>query len=248
MSTVTLSAGSHTIDVEPSGVFSPTRISVAPVSGPPLVADPISPTILEWDSTSRLVEVTESSGPQMLETSENFNRGWEARAGEVVLTPVQVDGWRQAWLLPAGVAGVVTLSFTPQVAFVWGLVAGVLAVLVLIVLAALPTRTHMSPEKSRTPNPVWALPVMLSITALLVGGAWMCLAVLFVLVIVSSSPPAWGARVQAAVIGLGVVIAGTATWQGWGTLATCGAICALTAALWTPAMSELLHRPFKPKP
>jgi arabinofuranan 3-O-arabinosyltransferase len=248
MSTVTLSAGSHTIDVEPSGVFSPTRISVAPVSGPPLVADPISPTILEWDSTSRLVEVTESSGPQMLETSENFNRGWEARAGEVVLTPVQVDGWRQAWLLPAGVAGVVTLSFTPQVAFEWGLFAGVLAVLVLIVLAALPARMHMSPEMSRAPNPVWALPVILSITALLVGGVWMCLAALFVLAFVSSSPPTWRARVQTVVIGLGVVIAGTATWQGLGTLATCGAICALSAVMWTPAMSELLHRPFKPKP
>jgi arabinofuranan 3-O-arabinosyltransferase len=184
----------------------------------------------------------------MLETSENFNRGWEARAGEVILTPVQVDGWRQAWLLPAEVAGIVTLSFTPQAAFEWGLLAGVLAVLVLIALAALRARASAPPLNNPTPTPVWALPIMLSIAALLVGGVWLCFTALLVLVTVSASPRAWGVRVQAGVIGLGVVIAGAAIWQGWVTLATCGAICALSAALWTPAMSELLHRSFKRAP
>jgi len=248
MSTVALSAGSHTIDVAPSGVVTPTRISFAPVTGAALVADPISPKILEWGSTSRVVEVPESSRPYMLETSENFNRGWEARAGDVILTPVQVDGWRQAWLLPAEVAGIVTLSFTPQAAFEWGLLAGVLAVLALFALAALRGRVFAPSLNNPTPTSVWALPVMLSLVALLVGGVWLCIAALLVLVAVSASPRAWGVRVQAGAMGLGVVIAGTAIWQGWVTLATCGVICALSAALWTPAMSELVYRPFKRAP
>lgn len=247
-STIALSAGSHTIDVEPSQVVTPTRISLTPVNNAVVVADPISPVVLSWGSTSRAVEVLESGTPRMLETSENFNAGWQARAGDVILTPVQVDGWRQAWLVPAGMAGAVTLEFTPQSIFGWGLVIGALAVLILIGLAAVPAREAVPSAGARMSTQVWTLPIMLWIVALLVGGAWLCLSAVLVLVLVSVSPRRWGSRVQVAVIGLGVVIAGTATWQGWVTLATCAAVSALSAALWTPPMSELLNRTFKREP
>ena len=245
---VSLGVGSHTVAVLPSGVVAPTRMALTPVDDASVVADPTVPKVLLWDSTVRVIALQSDTTSRMLETSENFNTGWLAHVGEVTLAPVQVDGWRQGWLVPAGVAGEVTLNFAPQLAFEWGLLIGLLAVLALVVLAALPTRAIASSVLRRESTHVWNLPIMLGIVALVTGGGWLALAALVILTAICATPRRWGVRVQAAVIGIGVLLAGTATWQGWSAPATCGVICALAAVAWTPAMSSVLQRTFKREP
>ena len=58
-----------------------------------------------WGSARRVLRVT--AGPaSYLVVNENFNAGWQAvTAGGALLRPVRLDGWKQAWLLPAGTSG-----------------------------------------------------------------------------------------------------------------------------------------------
>jgi len=95
--------------------------------------------IEDWSATSRRVEVS-TTAASLLTVRENFNAGWTARLNGHPLRPVQVDGWQQAFLVPAGVHGTVRLSYRPQRAFTAGLLIGLLAVLGLLALAIAPDR------------------------------------------------------------------------------------------------------------
>ena len=68
--------------------------------------------------------------------NENFNAGWQARLDGRPLSAVRLDGWKQAWLLPAGTAGTVTLTYLPDALYRDALGGG-LGGLALIVLVAL---------------------------------------------------------------------------------------------------------------
>ena len=59
----------------------------------------------------------------MLETTESFNAGWVATIGERAVKAYRVDGWRQAWLVPAGVGGTVRLVYEPDSRYRTGLVS-----------------------------------------------------------------------------------------------------------------------------
>jgi arabinofuranan 3-O-arabinosyltransferase len=68
------------------------------------------------------------------------------------LAPVTVDGWQQAWVVPAGASGVVHLRFTPQAAFSTGLIGGAGAVLVLLLLTLpIPRRWRLWAGRVRSP-------------------------------------------------------------------------------------------------
>jgi arabinofuranan 3-O-arabinosyltransferase len=71
----------------------------------------------------------------LLVVHENFNAGWRATLDGNRLAATMVDGWQQAWRVPAGSTGVVHLTYTPQRTVAAGLVLGAVAVLVLVVLA-----------------------------------------------------------------------------------------------------------------
>ncbi len=62
--------------------------------------------------------------------------GWQARLGGTRLRPVRIDGWKQAWLLPAGTAGTVTLTYAPDAGYRDAIFGG-LGTLALVVLVAL---------------------------------------------------------------------------------------------------------------
>jgi arabinofuranan 3-O-arabinosyltransferase len=78
--------------------------------------------------------------PRTLELAENFNAGWVATAAGTPLTAVRVDGWRQAWVVPARVGGTVALTFAPDRAYRSELGAGAIAAILLVVVALLPIR------------------------------------------------------------------------------------------------------------
>ena len=108
---------------------------------------------VRWTSSSSLLRV---SAPvrSFLIVRENFNRGWQATADGRVLAPVQLDGWEQAWLLPAGTRGLVRLTYLPDAGYRAALLCG-LGLLGLVVLAAfMPTgRRRRRPGPARSAGP-----------------------------------------------------------------------------------------------
>jgi arabinofuranan 3-O-arabinosyltransferase len=134
---LTLGSGPHRITLNASSLTEPQSLLLRKVDQPSLptpIALPVSKRT--WSPTSRSVRV-QTSVAALLVVHENVNQGWRATLAGAALAPVTVDGWQQAWVVPAGANGIVVLRFTPQAAFAAGLIAGAGAA-VLLVLLTLP--------------------------------------------------------------------------------------------------------------
>ena len=165
-------------------------------------------TVLGWDDQRRSVEVG-SGGDSYLVVPENANPGWRATLDGVRLVPTRLDGWKQAWLVPAGAAGRVDLVFTPGEQYVLVLrVAGGL-LLLLVVAALLPARRHR-PSYPVVPASMPTAPVLaLGVPALLGGLVGLGCAVVVVVLHRRRMPtPGW-IWVPAAV---GLAAYGTERW------------------------------------
>lgn len=99
--------------------------------------------ITRWDAATRQVRVS-TSEVSYLVVNENFNDGWRAVAGGQELLPVRLDGWRQAWLLPARLSGTVTMHYTPDDSYRAALLIGAGLALAVVVMAAWPARRRTS--------------------------------------------------------------------------------------------------------
>jgi hypothetical protein len=96
--------------------------------------------VLEWGQSQRSLRVGVVDR-SYLEVNENFNAGWQASLDGQVLQPVRLDGWKQAWVLPAGSSGVVTLTYQPAALYRAALIAGLATLIACLLLAvALPRR------------------------------------------------------------------------------------------------------------
>lgn len=143
---VDLEPGVHRVRVtNPSG-FAVTDLSLSPeTSVPALASTPDPVAVTSWTATERRVTVA-AEQESVLAVSESFNRGWGATLDGERLEPVELEGWRQGFVVPAGSNGVVVATYGPQTAFraslVGGLVvAGVLQVLALVLLVRRRRRT-----------------------------------------------------------------------------------------------------------
>ncbi len=65
-----------------------------------------------WQPEYRQVSVGPGAA-SYLELHQNANAGWVATMNGRTLRPVQLDGWQQGFVVPAGKGGVVTLTFKP---------------------------------------------------------------------------------------------------------------------------------------
>jgi len=118
---VRLGPGVHRIQAHHSAEFAVTRLLAEPVGdrrddaarpGTGRGADR-EVTLTQWDASDRAAVV--AAGPEaLLHLPENANPGWEARVDGEELRRVRVDGWQQAWLLPASGEVTVELSYAPQ--------------------------------------------------------------------------------------------------------------------------------------
>jgi arabinofuranan 3-O-arabinosyltransferase len=113
------------------------RAAAGPVAVPAVPAG--TAHVLAWTSSRRVVRVS-ATAASYLTVAQNFNAGWQATLDGRVLPPVQLDGWEQAWLLPAGSAGRVTLSYLPDGPFRWSVFGGLAALLVIMIIAWAPWR------------------------------------------------------------------------------------------------------------
>ncbi|HEY3880309.1 MAG TPA: hypothetical protein VGM12_17075, partial [Trebonia sp.] len=114
--------------------------------------------VMSWTSTLRTLRVNAPTR-SYLEVNENFNAGWQAVIDGRQLPPVRLDGWKQAWVLPAGTAGTVTLTYRPESVYRLA-VAGGLAALALVIVVALTVPRRRSrrpllpwPAASSAPGP-----------------------------------------------------------------------------------------------
>jgi arabinofuranan 3-O-arabinosyltransferase len=112
----------------------PSATSAAPATfAPP--ATPAAPALVRsWTPSRRVVQVTAPIRSYLV-VNEDFNAGWQARLGGARLRAARIDGWKQAWLLPAGTAGTVTLTYAPDARYRDAIFGG-LGTLALVLLVA----------------------------------------------------------------------------------------------------------------
>ncbi len=146
-----LPAGNQRVTAVPSSEFDVTNLTWSSARITPVT--PGQATISAWAATSRQLTVPAGPGRRTLELAENSNPGWIATLDGAELVPVRVDGWRQAWLLPAGSGGTVRLEFAPDRTYRAALLAGAVAVLTLLVLMLVPPRRG-TVVTAQVPTPV----------------------------------------------------------------------------------------------
>jgi arabinofuranan 3-O-arabinosyltransferase len=150
---VALAAGSNTVTESAADVFD-IQDAVLETAGPASKAAakavatapaPVAADVTSWTSARRTVAVAVTAR-SYLEVNENYNAGWHAVLNGRALEPVQLDGWKQAWVLPAGASGVVTLTYQPAAVYRAAVIGGLAALLLCFVLAlALSRRNRAEP-------------------------------------------------------------------------------------------------------
>lgn len=116
--TVDLEAGEHRLSAIRSSEYDVTDLSLVPAGAATPAEEPTEVATRDvavetWGSTRRTARVT--AGPEaVLHLPENFNEGWVATFEGEELEPLRVDGWQQGWVVPAGGAGTVELTYAPQ--------------------------------------------------------------------------------------------------------------------------------------
>ncbi|GIM92094.1 coagulation factor 5/8 type [Paractinoplanes toevensis] len=131
-------AGSVRVVATGSAAAEPTRLALLPAATGTATA-PIDSVLSvdRWDPDTRRVTLAPWASPRVLVLRENTNAGWRARIGDRTLRPIVVDGWQQGWIVPAGLAGIATISFGPDRIYRAGLIGGALLAAA-VLLAALP--------------------------------------------------------------------------------------------------------------
>ncbi|WP_280473676.1 alpha-(1-_3)-arabinofuranosyltransferase domain-containing protein, partial [Nocardia asiatica] len=98
-------------------------------------------------------EPASSEGARLLVLPLSTNVGWRATSADgQVLEPVVVDGWQQAWVLPADVSGPVTVSFPVDRWYRLGIFGGLLLLVPLAVLA-IPRRSRRDATQAEAGGP-----------------------------------------------------------------------------------------------
>ncbi|WP_285742345.1 alpha-(1-_3)-arabinofuranosyltransferase [Lentzea sp. NBRC 105346] len=165
-SALELPAGDHVLVTSRSDSFVVQDVSLKHLDAKAPAATHRTVSVSSWDSTSRSVQVG-AGAAALLVVPENVNEGWRATLNGAVLERTRVDGWQQAWILPEGAGGEVELSFTPDTQYRFGLLIGVLSVLLVVFLAVRRSRrlvTFVEPSRGR-----WPVVVMIVLLGVLGG-------------------------------------------------------------------------------
>ncbi len=125
-------------------------------------AKPRTAHVVRWASNSRTIRV--SAGPATyLVLAQNYNAGWVAKLGSQKLNPIRVDGWEQGYVVPAGHGGVVSLVMSADGPFRFWLAVGAALLVLLLVLAILPSRRPGSDAIGARAGP--SVPILFALAA-----------------------------------------------------------------------------------
>ncbi len=211
---VSLGRGSNRIATGIDGAVQVETLRLDATSGPgataggggPVTAAPRPTQVIDWHDEHRKVRVG-AGREAVLALTENANAGWTAQLDGARLATTRVDGWRQAWIVPAGRGGTVTLDFEPGHGYRLALGLG-LALLVALVVAALPLRRRRRRPVTRL-APAGPLPLPLALAVVagvgLVAGGWAALLAVPLLLLPGRSE-VLPALVAAAAAGAAVVL------------------------------------------
>lgn len=168
---IALPAGQQELLVSPGAAFVVDGVVLNTPTAHELRTAPTVPVETPvWSPDRREVAVPAATETRVLVVPESVNPGWIARDAEgVALTPVKVNGWQQGWVLPAGAAGPVTLSFPANRPYRIGLIGGLALLPVLALLALWPARRR-SPDLA-PPRPWQPAPALAGAAVLAVGVA-----------------------------------------------------------------------------
>ncbi len=152
---VSLPQGRQDVVVEPGASFfvDGIRLRTMPIPAEwPTSSSPQPARTTAWSADHREVTLASASADRLLVIPESNNSGWRATtSGGTELTPVVVDGWQQAWLVPAGASGTVSLDFTTDHWYRLGIFGGLLLLIPLLFAAI--RRPHSVPNSDPSPRP-----------------------------------------------------------------------------------------------
>lgn len=202
---INLDAGNHLITAASTAQYAVESISLEPIDSPQTAGPGQGVVVVEWGATQRQVVIDGAVGPRILETTENANEGWTATLDGRPLASLRVDGWRQGWIVPAGLGGTVALTFTPQRLYVAGLGFGLLAAVALVALAGVrrgAPQAPVSPPPLARRSPWWLAMAGVLAGVLIAGLPGLAVSLVAVaLVWVTSRPLVVGALCAVAALG-----------------------------------------------
>jgi arabinofuranan 3-O-arabinosyltransferase len=115
-------------------------------------ASTISPVrVIKWTPSVREVWI-DARQQEYLMIGQNFNSGWQAAIAGRKLTALRLDGWKQAYLIPAGAHGVVKIFFGPQANYRRNLFGGLAALGLLLLVALVPLRRRRAAASVAEPQ------------------------------------------------------------------------------------------------
>ncbi len=202
---VHLAAGQHLIAFPSSGMFVTTGLlAQSPgATSTTVTAGKRTARVLTWTPGRRTLAV--SAGPATyLQIAQNYNPGWVASLDGHPLTPIRLDGWQQGWIVPAGTAGTMAMTFAPDHTYRDALLLGSILLLALLALALLPGRgSRLGASGPRPKLPGWVLAVGATLVGICVGG-WLALSLVPLCLVARR----WGSTAVAVIAGLSFAIAG----------------------------------------
>jgi arabinofuranan 3-O-arabinosyltransferase len=256
---LSLGAGTHRLLAAPSSLFTMTDVTLRGGAGATTAssggtAPARAVRVLAWQPDHRTLRVSPGAAAY-LEVHQNADPGWVATLDGRRLESATLDGWQQAFIVPAGAGGVVTMTFAPAAWYHTGLILSGLAIVCLLTVAGWRRRKadllppgRSAPAATASTARIWPRPPglpaairpwlgVLAVFALvlLVGGP-VALAVPALAVIGLRWPRLLPGIATAAMLGAGVAAATaphpTAMGSGpFGSAAQACALVALAAAL-----------------
>lgn len=190
-----------------AGSLLASTVVMGPADGvsPPAAAREVS--VSSWGRESRSLRIG-AGDAAIVATTENANDGWTATLDGEALDPIQVDGWRQGWRVPAGQGGTIELRYGPGTAQRAGLALGLLALVGLVLAAVVPPRrrpaTGWAPPVDRS-WPTWATVGLIVVAGVALGGPIALVAVPLVLLPRRDRWLPWVAAASMALAGLVVL-------------------------------------------
>ncbi len=229
---IDLPSGEHEVSTARSASFVVQDLNLLPSAPAPDRAPTRDTSVTSWDTTERTVRV----GPgdeAVLSVPENANDGWVATMDGRTLERVRVDGWQQAWLVPAGQGGTVELEFAPDTQYRTGLLVGGLTALVLVGTLFVPARRRQ--VDVRPGGDRW-LPYALVVLLAVLGGMLPVVLLIACLLVRTLWPPAprWlavGGAALACLIAVSGRVLGNGQEWAYGTVSQGLLLLAVTAVV-----------------
>ncbi|WP_420041726.1 DUF3367 domain-containing protein [Gordonia sp. MP11Mi] len=254
-----LPAGEQEVMVNPGDAFTVDSVQLR-APGPDPVGTSVPAETRTWGATSREAVVDAADTSRVLSVPESTNTGWHARLDGHDLEPIVVNGWQQGWIVPAGAAGTIALTFDLDTPYRWVLVVGLILVAALFAAAFWPTRRSRGVEATLTRPTVDTSPLETALlavfplavfplaTAYLLTGVWGLLAAAVTGIVVAYASATTRVTLVFSAMSIATVALATGPWQsgaayaGYEVLPQLAALVSVSAAVFSAVFERRLSR------